>query len=215
MIRVWVIGYGKFGRLAVPRIRARWPRAVIWIVEQDPVKLAAGPFMPGMRVLAKGADFLWEFQDLLQPRDWIIPAIPVHLAGEWLARVLGRKHPVRKIGPPKGLGAGLPFTLYLRKDLYVSLADYACPEDCPSPRGYCFHTREKRPHRLWEILDSRFPAKGRLEVIRSRQLAPGLGGYRFEDLQQLNGLSERLAPPVYLATACPCHGVITGLTWRP
>jgi hypothetical protein len=96
----------------------------------------------------------------------------------------------------------------------VSLADFKCPENCPSPRGFCFRTREERPLRLWEILGTRVPDRGTLHIIQSRQLAPGLGGYRFEDLWKLRDLSPRLVPPVYLATACPCHGVISGFTWK-
>jgi hypothetical protein len=211
---VFVVGFGKFGQLAIAKIQKRWPRAGIWIIDQDPANLARGRVFPAIKVLAEGEKFLWEFQDRLRPKDWIIPAVPFHLAGNWLKRVLGREQPARKVKPPKRLGAGLPFSLYLKNDLFISLADFECPENCPSPRGFCFRTREKRPHRLWEILASRTPAEGSLHIIQSRQLAPGLGGYRFEDLLKLNELARRSAPPVYLATACPCHGVVSGLTWE-
>lgn len=214
MNRVFVVGFGKFGQLAIPKIQQRWPRAKIWIIDQDPENLAQGRDMAAIKVLEEGGAFLWEFQDRLRPGDWIIPAVPFHLAGDWLRRILGREHPVRRIKPPKMLGAGLPFLLHLKSDLYVSLADFECPENCPSPRGFCFRTREKRTLRLWEILASRTPTRGTLHIIQSRQLAPGLGGYRFEDLRKLHEMSRRLEPPVYLATACPCHGVISGLTWK-
>ena len=214
MNQVFVVGFGKFGQLAIPKIQKRWPRARIWIIDQDPGNLARGRDIPAVKVLDEGERFLWEFQDRLQPPDWIIPAVPFHLAGNWLKRVLAQEHPVRKLKPPRSLGAGLPFSLYLKTDLFVSLADFVCPENCPSPRGLCFRTREKRPQRLWEILALRTPAKGALHIIPSHQLAPGLGGYRFEDLLQLNEMVRTMAPPVYLATACPCHGVITGLSWK-
>ena len=214
MNRVFVVGFGKFGQLAIPRIQQRWPRAKIWIIDQSPENLAQGRDMTAIKVLEEGGAFLWEFQDRLRPGDWIIPAVPVHLAGEWLRRILGREQPVRTIKPPRMLGAGLPFSLYLKVDLYVSLADFECPENCPSPRGFCFRTREKRTLRLWKILASRAPTRGTLHIIQSRQLAPGLGGYRFEDLRKLHEMSRRWDPPVYLATACPCHGVISGLTWK-
>jgi hypothetical protein len=212
--QVFVVGFGKFGRLAIPKIQKRWPKARIWIIDQDPENLIRGRDIPAVKVLDGGEHFLWEFQDRLQPRDWIIPAVPCHLAGDWLRRVLARERPVRKIKPPKTLGAGLPFSLYLKSDLFVSLADFECPEDCPSPRGFCFRTRERRSRRLWEILASRPLLRGTLHIIQSHQLAPGLGGYRFADLLRLNEIAPRLTPPVYLATACPCHGVISGLTWR-
>ncbi|MBI5582491.1 MAG: hypothetical protein HY892_01575 [Deltaproteobacteria bacterium] len=214
MNQIFVVGFGKFGQLAIPKIQKRWPRARIWIIDRDPLNLARGREFPGIKVLEDGEKFLWEFQDRLQPGDWIIPAVPLHLAGDWLRRVLGREYSVRKIKPPPALGAGLPFSLYLKNDLFVSLADFECPENCPSPRGFCFRTREKRPHRLGEILAQCNSAKGPLHIIQSHQLAPGLGGYRFEDLRKLNQMTRLTAPPVYLATACPCHGVITGLTWK-
>ena len=214
MKRIFVVGFGKFGQLAIPKIQKRWPRSDIWIIDQDPENLAQGRDTAAVKVLEEGGAFLWEFQDRFRPGDWIIPAVPFHLAGDWFRRILAREHSVRKTKAPGLLGAGLPFSLHIKSDLYVSLADFECPENCPSPRGFCFRTREKRPHRLWELLGTRVPARGTLHIIQSRQLAPGLGGYRFEDLRKLKDLSPRLIPPVYLATACPCHGVISGFTWK-
>ncbi len=160
MNRVFVVGFGKFGQMAIPKIQQRWPLAKIWIIDQSPENLAQGRDMAAIKVLEEGGAFLWEFQDRLRSGDWIIPAVPFHLAGDWLRRILGREHPVRRIKPPKMLGAGLPFLLRLKSDLYVSLADFECPENCPSPRGFCFRTREKRTLRLWEILASRTLTRG-------------------------------------------------------
>ena len=214
MSQVFVVGFGKFGQLAIPKIQRRWPKARIWIVDQDPENLTLARDIRAVKVLEDGGDFLWKYRDLLHPRDWIIPAVPFHLAGFWLHRTLAREKKVRKIRPPRRLGTGLPFSLYLKQDLYVSLADFECPENCPSPRGICFRTREKRPHRLGEILSSRPLIAGRLKVLESEQLGPGLGGYTFEALESsLEGIPQG-DPPVFLATTCPCHGVITGLNWK-
>jgi hypothetical protein len=103
--------------------------------------------------------------------------------------------------------------LYLKKDCYLSLADFVCPENCPSPRGICYKTREARPRRLREILASRTPARGTLEIMESRQLAPGLGGFTFGEMKRIEGMLPRIDPPLFLATACTCHGVISGFTW--
>jgi hypothetical protein len=211
--QVFVIGFGKFGQLALPKITRKWPEARIWIVDPTPEHLTQRGKFSAIRVLDKGEDFLWEHQDHLEPEDWIIPAVPFHLVGDWVKRVLSRRGVVRKIKPPGNLGKGLPFTLYRNKDLYVSLADFVCPENCPAPRGFCFKTREPRSLRLPEILSRQPLSRGTLEVIESHQLAPGLGGLTFGELKRTGEMLLRIDPPLFIATACSCHGVISGFTW--
>lgn len=213
MSRVLVVGFGKFGQPALPKIRRRWPKAGIWIIDRDPGNLTSGPEIAGVRVLQDGAAFLWEHRKRLDPGDWIIPAVPFHLAGDWLRRALVRYRPIRKIQPPRWLGAGLPFSLVQQKDLYLSLADFKCPENCPAPKGTCFRTGEKRPRTLAAVLADRPIDRGTLRLLHSRQLAPGLGGFRFAELQQLEHWAQSVKSPVYLATICTCHGVVTGFSW--
>jgi hypothetical protein len=211
--QVFIVGFGKFGQLALPKINKRWPEARIWIVDPVPERLTRRGKFSAIRVLDKGEDFLWKHQDHLAPEDWIIPAVPFHLAGDWVKRVLSRNGAVRKIKPPRNLGQGLPFTLYLQKDFYVSLSDFVCPENCPSPQGICFKTRDPRPRRLREILATQPLPRGSLEILESHQLAPGLGGFTFGELKRIGEILLRTDPPLFLATACPCHGVISGFTW--
>jgi hypothetical protein len=213
LIQVFIVGFGKFGQLALPKISQRWPEARIWIIDPAPEHLTQCGKFSAIRVLDKGEDFLWEHQDHLAPEDWIIPAVPLHLAGDWAKRVLSRNLAVRTIKPPKSLGRGLPFNLYLQKDFYISLADFVCPEHCPSPPGFCSKTRDPRPHRLREILVTQPLSRGTLEIIESHQLAPGLGGFTFGELKRTGEILLRTDPPLFLATACPCHGVISGFTW--
>jgi hypothetical protein len=211
--QVFIVGFGKFGQLAFPKIRKRWPEARIWIIDPASDHLTRSGKLSAVRVLDEGQDFLWEHQDHLAAEDWIIPAVPLHLAGDWVKRVLSGTRTVRKIKPPRTLGEGLPFTLYLKTDLYVSLADFVCPENCPSPPGFCFKTRDPRPRPLTKILGTQPLFRGTLEVIESHQLAPGLGGFTFGELQRTGEMVLRSDPPLFLATACPCHGVISGFTW--
>jgi hypothetical protein len=211
--QVFIIGFGKFGQLTLPKVSQRWPKARIWIMDPVPEHLTRGERFSAVRVLDKGEDFLWKHQNQLASEDWIIPAVPFHLAGDWVKRVLSRDRAVRKIKPPRNLGKGLPFTLYLNKDFYVSLADFECPENCPSPQGFCFKTRDPRPQRLREILDIQSLSRGTLTFIKSEQLAPGLGGFTFGELKRTGELLLRADPPLFLATVCPCHGVISGFTW--
>ena len=44
-------------------------------------------------------------------------------------------------------------------------------------------------------------------VIRSRQLAPGVGGFRPEDLWQLRRQILNSKGKIIISTACCCHGV--------
>lgn len=213
MSQVFIVGFGKFGQLALPKISKKWPAARIWIIDPAPDNLIQCQKIPATRVLDKGEDFIWNHQDHLESADWIIPAIPFHFAGEWFRRVLTRSRTVRKIKPPRNLGQDLPFTLYLKKDFYVSLSDFVCPENCPSPPGSCFQTREPRPQPLWEILASRSLTRGSLQILESRQLAPGLGGFTFGALKRIEKKILRDDPPLFLATACSCHGVLSGFRW--
>jgi hypothetical protein len=48
-------------------------------------------------------------------------------------------------------------------------------------------------------------------VVRSRQLAPGVGGYRPEDLFSMYERVQKGASPFLISTACRCHGVVSGL----
>jgi hypothetical protein len=213
MNQVFIVGFGKFGQLALPKINRKWPDARIWIIDPDPEHLIQCRKIPAIRVLDKGEDFIWNHQEHLQASDWIIPAVPFHLAGEWVRRLLTRSRTVKKIPPPRAIGKDLPFTLSLKKDLYVSLAAFVCPENCPSPPGICFRTREPRPQRLWEILALRPVPRGSLQIIESRQLAPGLGGFTFAELKRIEKNLHRSGPPLFLATACSCHGVVSGFRW--
>lgn len=47
-------------------------------------------------------------------------------------------------------------------------------------------------------------------VIQSEQLGPGVGGYRPSSLVDLKERIEGHRGVFYLATACRCHGVVSG-----
>jgi hypothetical protein len=100
-------------------------------------------------------------------------------------------------------------------DLYTSIADFLCPEDCPEPAQYCTVTKERRQKPLFQILkdlEGLFESK----VIRSKQLGLGVGGYLSEDLLKIvreikkAGASDRL---ILISTACRCHAVTSALSF--
>ena len=94
----------------------------------------------------------------------------------------------------------------------VSYADFRCPDDCPEPSDHCTVTGKKRGKPLYKLLGDIALPGFRVHVIRSRQLAPGIGGYSIGDLE---GLRERVEgggnSKWLVGTACKCHGIISAV----
>jgi hypothetical protein len=147
--------------------------------------------------------------------DWIIPALPVHLAAEWLLARLGPRR-LRRVPLPEEIEPRLPNPIRGSDgNIYVSHADFRCPDDCTEPHDICTVTGEKRKKNLFEILgDLRFHAFHSLN-IRSHQLGPGVGGYRTEQLFDLLARLEGSGGRFLISTACRCHGVLSGLETLP
>jgi hypothetical protein len=215
LTQVFIVGFGKFGKKALTQWVRRREQAQVWIIDSRPEALTAlgtGP-LPGIRILADGPQFLSDYQQWIKDEDWVIPALPVHLAWKWLDLNIETRRRYRTVLPPRSLGFGLPFSRTDRKGLYLSYADFLCPDNCPAPIRSCFITKEKRAVPLWKFISNQRCPKGTLEVIESRQLGPGVGGYAFKELRRIRDLAKTARPPFFVATACRCHGVIHGLTW--
>ncbi len=212
---MFIVGFGKFGRLALTQGRRRWGKARVWIIDSRPEALVLQePELPsGIRVLADGPQFLARFQKWIEDDDWIIPALPIHLAREWLGLNLITRKACRPVLPPENFGSGLPFRQPGHQGLYLSYADFLCPDKCPAPAHHCYKTKKKRDVPLWKFIADQQGLKGSLGVIESRQMAPGVGGYAFKELRKVRDLALKAEPPFFVATACRCHGVIHGLTW--
>ena len=84
MTQVFIVGFGKFGKKALDRVTSLWGKARVWIIDQSPEALGSKKNLPGIRVLADGPQFLTKYQDWIKDEDWVIPALPVHLAWKWL-----------------------------------------------------------------------------------------------------------------------------------
>ncbi|MFW5854418.1 MAG: potassium transporter, partial [Thermodesulfobacteriota bacterium] len=75
----------------------------------------------------------------------------------------------------------------------------------------CTATGEPRKPNLFDVLrNTPFP-EFHSRVIRSRQLGPGVGGYRPRQLFDLLDQLDQIKGDVLVATACRCHGVLTGI----
>jgi hypothetical protein len=208
---VWVLGAGKFGFKAVERIKQIYPRVNLTVVDQkrkipQPVISARGVAY----VRRDGIDFLNEALAGTAEPDWIIPAIPVHVACEWIKCRLSITRAVRPMPVPEHLADMLPNTLQGKQgEMYSSMADFLCPDDCNEPQGICTVTKDKRAYRLYDYLASIQLTPYKTVVVKSRQICPGVGGYRPVDLFSALEDIRCCDAPILLATSCKCHAVVS------
>lgn len=208
---VWVLGAGKFGLKAVERIKQIYSGVNLTVVDQKREIPQAVTSVQGVAYVCRdGIDFLDEFLAGNGEPDWIIPAIPVHVACEWIKRRLSRTRAVRPMSLPNRLADLLPNTLQGRQgEMYCSMAGFLCPEDCNEPQGICTVTKEKRAYRLYDLLASIQCKPYKNVVVKSRQICAGVGGYRPADLYSALGDIRRCEAPVLLCTSCKCHAVVS------
>jgi hypothetical protein len=211
MEEIWIIGVGQFGFIAFDRLsKGRKERRFVLV---DPVKKnllrCKGPNVTLEQ--ADGVEFLGQHLTAANPPDWIIPALPVHLAAEWFLLRLGPER-LRRVTLPPEIEPLLPNPIRGSDgNIYVSHADFRCPDDCAEPRGTCTVTGEPRKRNMFEILGDIQRPPFKALTIRSHQLGAGIGGYRPEHLFALMDKVEQARGQLFVSTACRCHGVITGL----
>jgi hypothetical protein len=208
---VFVIGAGHFGSRAANILSSERGPTVI-VVDRDRIRLSQLHGLPIERILQDGVLFLVENFHLLHPTNIIIPAVPVNLAYEWLRRYVEGRYLVRRIDMPEGVTPLLPHVWPGSEgSLLVSYADFVCPDDCPEPES-CTVTGEPRDKPLYQLLGDLDVDDFRVHIIRSHQIAPGLGGY---GVAALNHAMERLTTGEtgkwILGTSCRCHGILTSL----
>jgi hypothetical protein len=208
-----IIGCGYFGNRAAVKLCQKDPRSKIIVVDESKKALQKISHLPVETEVRDGVSYLDRFFSKVQKIDFIIPAIPLHLAFEFILSQLkpwGSKR--KKIPPLSGLHNPV---IGKTGDLYTSLADFLCSEDCPEPARYCLATGKKRGKPLYQILkDLKGPFESR--VIRSFQLAPGVGGFKPEALLDLlEGIKKKKNSDqlVLISTASRCHGVTSALSF--
>lgn len=213
MENIWIIGCGRFGRLALERLNAQKGEKTFVIVDRVR-EIDSEPLQNVKIINDDGVLFLKKYLIRQNSPDWIIPALPLHLAAQWCMSDYGHVH-VKRCPVPKELEKKLPNPISGPSgDIYTSMADFLCPDDCPEPADYCPFTNKKRDENLFDRLEGIKIPGFEILVLRSRQLAPGVGGYRPDELFALHEkLTEK--PGKYLiATSCRCHGVVTAVSTR-
>lgn len=211
---VLIVGAGQFGARAA-RLLSQRSKGTVWAVDRDADRLSGLERLGVKTVLCDGIAFLIEHFHRLSPFSLIVPALPLHLAVEWLKGRREGSFAVERDEFPRELEPRLPHVWVGETgDRFVSYADFLCPSDCAEPAA-CTVTGEKRETPLYERL-RRLEASGcGVYVVRSRQLAPGLGGYSAGELTKLSGTLSETGPEKWLlGTACKCHGVLTAVRVR-
>ena len=213
--RIWIFGAGKFGTIAARRLKKRYPSAEFLVVDSDAKKLGRISDELGLPVHLE--DALSFFSKAEAPDDlWIVPAVPAHVVYEWMLSELEKAGRVNRMPVPHGVDTQVPNPYRVPSGtLYASFATFICPDACNEPQDVCTFTKEPRLGNLFEVLKGiRIPGHS-VVVVRSCQLAPGVGGstmgYLREKLAEVKAAHRR----TLIATSCRCHGVVDGLDWEP
>ncbi len=207
MENIWIIGAGAFGLRAAKLLTAQGNSHEITLVDQDRSALDQAKELGCDIEIGDGIGFLTAQLKPNNGPDWIVPAVPVHLAWEWCTRVSPGLNPMEI---PPGLDRKLPnFMTGKNRDIYSSHADFICPPNCDEPDRNCTVTGLPRKQAMYELLAGLSCDRYTSLVIQSRQLGPGLGGYRPASLFSLKDRIEKARGPVLVGTACKCHGVVS------
>lgn len=210
-----ILGCGAFGQRAVVKIRATSPFSEIIAVDQDPEKLGKISSLVNHVYQGNALDYLECFsKDNLS--CWIVPAAPVHLAYEWLFLTLAKSRRVQKIPVPSDLDLKLLFQQRSQKgSLFLSYANFLCPTDCSEPEGYCSQSGEPRPIPLYQLLEQVEYEGFSSLILKSVQIAPGVGGFQYKKLIELKEKLNKGKGKYLIGTSCRCHAVLDGLYLSP
>lgn len=206
-----IIGCGHFGRRAIEKLLQKDPLSRITVVDKNKRALQRVSSLPVQTVVCDGTLYLTQFLSKGHKVDYIIPAVPIHLAFEFILSQLKHLGWKKERVP---ILSGLPNPMVGKTgDLYTSLSDFLCPENCPEPAQYCTVTKKRRTKPLFQILKE---LKGPFhpKVIRSHPLAPGVGGFKAKDLlDMLREIKKERTPGhrILISTASRCHSVTSML----
>lgn len=207
-MRYVILGFGKFGRLALDRLLEVDAYARVVVVDRDERAMAREFPRSVEPILSDAIGFLTEGHRL-DPEDLILPLVPFNVAA---AYVLARRPGAARVPIPASVEDLVPNPFRIgRSDLCCSRADFICPDDCPEGDVCTVTGLPREP--LHEALEALKVSGFTTLVLRSLQVLPGVGGYPPGHLQRL---LRHVSDGTYLiATACKCHGILTAVHWRP
>ena len=208
-MKIWIIGAGKFGTKAVDSLNRHQTAARLTVIDQKSWGSESIDHSKADFVIDEGVEYLHEHLNRSGDPDWIVPAIPIHVAYEWVRRTLEETHIFKPVEIPEAVFKLLPNPIKgTNGKVYISNADFICPDDCMEPEGVCTCTGRPRPRVLHEFLSVSDFAGFRSVVVHSVQLSPGVGGYSPSALYEALSHVRHSKTPVLMSTACKCHGVM-------
>lgn len=202
-----VVGGGKFGAKAARILEAEGTPYIV--VDPDPACMAAR--LPGgghhcFRFIRGGLEEAYTAFLKYKPGR-IFPTAPVHVAAGMVSVACGLVESA--IGSTSLLPRVPPGLVVGTKGGSLLLSwngSTRCPSECPEP-DICPATGDARHVPLHALLREILPGA---QILKSRQVIPGLGAIRGDDLEVL--LAETGGrKSVVIGTACRCHGVVTVL----
>jgi len=203
-LRFILIGFGKFGRLSFDRLRTTFRSAEFVIVDPE---LQPGPVISDkIRLIrAGGAEFL-SYDDQLTDTDLIVPVAPFNIAAAYIKDSCKQ---TESVSFPEDLAEYFENCSFVDQfTLCVSNANFICPDDCPEG-DTCTVTGQRRIP-MYERIE-RINAYGfKILVVRSFQLAPGVGGYTYGNLKSLREVI-RSTQNYIIATSCKCHAILSSI----
>lgn len=209
--KIWILGGGKYGLIAARRLSKRDKDTDILVIDDDTEVCQQVKQLGYSCICNDGINFLAEDLNRQDPPRWVIPVIPLHVAYLWIKRKLRTTHRFTPVVLPEDLLASLPNAARGEGGaVFVSNADFICPSNCAEPDTICSQTGKPRPRILHQFLSSLKHGDFQFIVLQSHQLLPGVGGYHPAALFEALDTVARARSPVVLATACSCHGVLTG-----
>ncbi|HBD08103.1 MAG TPA: hypothetical protein DCZ69_07550 [Syntrophobacteraceae bacterium] len=211
---IWILGAGQFGYIAAQRLAGRYPKADLLVVDQRRQRLRKLQETVEVPVHQEDAIAFIRHHPLTD-NQWIVPAVPLHVAWHWLKGMLGEAGTVRALEVPAEVDAQVPNPYRVPTGtLYASFATFRCPDACSEPEELCTHTRAPRLGNLFERLEAIRVQECHIEVVRSWQLAPGVGGYQGSRLKKAATHIQEDPGRWIVATSCRCHAVIDALSFQ-
>jgi hypothetical protein len=208
-MKIWIIGAGKFGTKAVAALNRNIPAARLTVIDHKSWDSKSIAHSKVDFVTDDGIKYLHDHLNRASDPDWIVPAIPIHVAYEWVRRTLEETHIFKPVEIPEAVFRMLPNPIDgTNGTVYVSNADFICPDDCMEPEGVCTYTGRSRPRALHEFLSELDFAGFKSVVVQSVQLSPGVGGFSPRGLYEALSHVRHSKAPVLMSTACKCHGVV-------
>lgn len=212
--KIWILGAGRFGFIAAQRLSRRLPQSDFLVIELREDRLAKIHRDLGLPIHVEDS-LSFICKKPVADDIWIVPAIPVHVAFQWMLHELNKIGKASSLPVPEAVDPQVPNPYRMPNGtLYASFATFICPDSCNEPDDICTYTKQPRPGNLFEHLARIRLPDFNVAVIRSWQLAPGVGGYPAGYLREIFTQQVARQPGNHLiATSCRCHGVIDALHW--